>query len=403
MNYFNYLIIITLSCLLNSASSFAQNTYVSTLELDNNLSLDGLLVTPDGTLYGTEGYDGSRLFQIEMDGTTTAVASGLNGPIDLDYDLEGHLYLSTFNNQGLYKITPGQPYQVSLFANVTVGPSGVVVNRSNGEVFVSHYGAGFPGNGNSIYRVTANGASSVFAQGNGLQVPVSLAIDEAGNLYAPNIANARLYKITPDGTVSLLVQLPTAPLHPFNIGHIAYANGYLYVTGNSSQPLVFKVSLEGEYEVIAGDGTIGYQDGEGLQAKFDAPNGIAASVTGDTLFISELNQPGLIRIIALNTTSGDIDIPKEPFAYKLNSCIPNPVSDQAIIEFELGEAEHTLLSIYNMQGQVVDTLINGLMPKGSHRITWNTHGLAGGTYFYQLSAGPFYAQKKVVVLGSGED
>ncbi|MCB0580464.1 MAG: hypothetical protein KDD10_14290, partial [Phaeodactylibacter sp.] len=274
--------------LLLPAVLISQEAMVSSIQLDANLSLDGLLVTPDGVLYGTEGFDGSRLYRIEMDGATSVVAGGLNGPIDLDYDANGNLYLSTFNDQGLYKLVPGEPFAVSRFANVAIGPSGVVVNRESGTVYVSHYGSGFPGNGNSIYIVSPEGTASVFAQGNGLQVPVSLAIDEAGNLYAPNIGNARLYKITPGGAISLLSQLPTAPIHPFNIGHIAYANGYLYLTGNSSQPLIFRVSLDGQYEVIAGDGTIGYQDGPGSQAKFDAPNGIAASVTGDTLFISEL-------------------------------------------------------------------------------------------------------------------
>lgn len=383
-----------------SLNAFSQQATVSTIQLDGNLSLDGLLVTPDGTLYGTEGYDGTRLFKIEMDGTTSVVASGLNGPIDLDYDADGTLYLSTFNNKGLYKIEPGNLFNVSLFATVTTGPSGVVVNRDNGNVYVSHYGAGFPGNGNSIWLVTPDGSSSVFAQNNGLQVPVSLAIDEQGNLYAPNIANARLYKITPSGEISLLVQLPTSTLHPFNIGHIAYANGYLYVTGNSSQPLVFKVSLNGEYKVIAGDGTIGYQDGPGLQAKFNAPNGIAASVTGDTLFISELNQPGLIRVIALNSANATEEDDKPNIHFNLQQNFPNPATTVSTIRFELGKSEHVHISVYNSKGQLLDTLVNKVLPAGQHSVEWEVKNLSPGTYFYRMVAGRFSSEMKAVVLGS---
>ena len=107
----------------------------------------------------------------------------------------------------------------------------------------------------------------------------------------------KLFKITPNGDISLLAALPTSTIHPFNIGHIAYANGSLYVTGNDSQPLVFKVELDGSFDIIAGDGVIGHQDGPGLQARFNGPNGIAATATGDTLFISELNDPGSIRMV----------------------------------------------------------------------------------------------------------
>ena len=334
-----------------------------------------------------------------MDGATSVVAGGLNGPIDLDYDANGNLYLSTFNDQGLYKLVPGEPFAVSRFANVAIGPSGVVVNRESGTVYVSHYGSGFPGNGNSIYIVSPDGTASVFAQGNGLQVPVSLAIDEAGNLYAPNIGNARLYKITPGGAISLLSQLPTAPIHPFNIGHIAYANGYLYLTGNSSQPLIFRVSLDGQFEVIAGDGTIGYQDGPGSQAKFDAPNGIAASVTGDTLFISELNQPGIIRMIALPAVSASNSPygPKEGFSLQQNS--PNPARAVSSIGFELGRPEWVNISVYNAHGQVVDTLVSEVLPAGQHRVEWKAGGLPPGAYIYRMTAGNFTAERKAIVVG----
>ncbi len=375
-----------------------QEATVSSIQLDADISLDGLLVTPDGTLYGTEGFDGTRLFTIELDGSTSVVVNNLNGPIDLDYDTSGNLFLSTFNNKGLYHITPGSPYQVELLATVNTGPSGVVVNRDNGDVFVSHYGSGFPGNGNSVYRVTPEGTSEVFAQGNGLQVPVSLAIDEAGNLYAPNIANARLYKITQDGTVELLVELPTANLHPFNIGHIAYANGFLYVTGNSSQPLVFKVDLEGGYEVIAGDGTIGYQDGLGSEARFNAPNGIAASVTGDSLFVSELNQPGLIRIIDLSTLTHSQHAMAREQGFALGQNFPNPAESATSLRYQVGKRTQVAITVYNTNGQLVDTLLNEVVGPGSYTVEWQVDQLPPGTYLYRMLTSSFTLERTAIIV-----
>ena len=398
MKSITYCFIVLSTIIVHSATGFSQEAIVSSIQLDNSLSLDGLLVTPNGTLYGTEGYDGTRLYKIDMDGTTSVVANGLNGPIDMDYDESGDLFVSTFNDKGLYKITLSEPVEVDQLATVSTGPSGVVVNRATGDIYVSHYGAGFPGNGNSIYKVASDGTSSIFVQGNGLQVPVSLAIDEEGNLYAPNISNARLYKITPEGEISLFVQLPTAPLHPFNIGHIAYANDFLYVTGNSSQPLVFRVALDGTYEVIAGDGSVGYQDGNGSEAQFNAPNGIAASVTGDSLFISELNQPSLIRIIDLRGLISS-SVGQSVFGgYVLAQNTPNPVRSATSIEFELPQSEQVTVSAYSIEGQLVDTLINERVAAGRHTINWDMHTLAPGTYIYRIHAGKFQAEKRAVKL-----
>lgn len=378
-----------------SMTLFSQESIVSSIQLDASLSLDGLLVTPDGTLYGTEGYDGSRVFKINMDGSTEVIFSALNGPIDMDYDTSGNIYVSTFNNARLYKIPSDNPANTQQFANVNTGPSGVVVNRETGNVYVSHYGSG---NGNSVWLAEPDGSSSVFAQGNGLNIPVSLAIDKEGNLYAPNISNARLYKITPQGDISLLVALPTSPLHTFNIGHIAYANGYLYVTGNYSQPLVFKVALDGSYEIIAGDGNIGNQDGPGSEARFNGPNGIAASVTGDTLFISELNNPSAIRMIVLPITTGSGSIDDLSPKHKLFQNSPNPFEEETTINFELVQAGNVKINLYDFQGKLINTLLNEWKQAGKHSFEWSSNGLSSGVFIYQMEAGGILMEKKAVVV-----
>lgn len=390
----------TLVMLFFYSQASTQEAIVSTIQLDANLSLDGLLMTPDGTLYGTEGFDGNRVFKINLDGSTEVIAAGLNGPIDMDYDTTGNIYVSTFNNAGLFKIDPRPAIpDVDYVATVTTGPSGVVVNRETGNIYVSHYGTGFPGNGNSIYQVTPDGTASVFALGSGLNVPVSLAIDEEGNLYAPNIANARLYRITPEGIVNFLVQLPTANLHPFNIGHIAYANGYLYVTGNSSQPLIFKVSLEGEYEVIAGDGTIGHLDGLGSEARFNGPNGIAASVTGDTLFISELANPGVLRLVILPATSTSTRNIEKIDHFSIEQNAPNPFQIQTTIRYELKRAGLVKISVYNMNGQLLDTLVEERKTPGKYQTEWQPEGQSPGTYLYRMEVEGALLEKKAVLLG----
>lgn len=389
-----------------SQSVHAQEVQVQTLQLDQTVSLDGLSVGNNHILYGTAGFDGTAIYTITREGSTAVFVDGLNGPIDMDFDHMGNMFVSTFNDAGLFKINPQG--ETARYATVTTGPSGVAVRRDLQQVFVSHYGFGLPGNGNAVYIADTSGFATSFVFGQGLIAPVSLAIDEHGNLYTPNIADARLFKITPDKTLSLLAQLPTSSRHPFNIGHIAYARGKLYLTGNSSQPFVFEVNLDGTFRTLAGSGSIGGVDGPGLQASFNAPNGIAASLDGDTLFISELNRPDAIRLVIFPKDTSDIlQGHRQPQEFKLHQNFPNPFNPQTTIEFELLKTSAVKLEVFDLLGNNIRTLVGAgserpLAP-GIHQYVWNgrdshNNRVSSGVYVYRLQAGKYAAYRKTVLV-----
>lgn len=372
-------------------SAQAQEAMVSTLQLDQALSLDGIVVGHDGTIYGADGFNGQNVYKIQPDGSSEVIATFLHGPIDMDFDATGNLYVSTFNNRGFYKIDFTTGYYEQ-WASVATGPSGVVVDRAAGKGYISHYGAGQLGNGNTIYVVDlATKTTEVFAQAGGLNAPVSLAIDDEGNVYAGNIVDAKVFKITPEGEMSLLATLPTRDLLSYNIGHLAFANGALYVTGNRARPYVYRVDPSGTYEIIAGMATPGHRDGPGLQARFRGPNGIAASVTGDTLYVTELDQPDVLRVIALPPQATDIEgesVRNESFA--LSPAYPNPVvhteQTHTTVTYEVPSTTHVTIQLYDVLGRVRDTLVNTVRLPGTHTLTVDLSSLASGMYFYTLQA-----------------
>jgi len=373
---------------------FAQQVYVSTIQLTSSLSLDGLIVSDDGILYGAEGYNGTKIFKINMDGTSEVFASNLNGPIDMDFDNEGNLYVTTFNNAGVYKITPVGV--VSRYATVTTGPSGIVLNRQTRDVFVSHFGSA-PFSGNSVYKIDSSGTATVFVQDAQLRSPVSLAIDNNSNLYTPNIGDSRLFKITQNGEMSLLATLPVSTAQ-FNIGHIAFANYKLYVTGNTGRHYLYKVELDGSYKIIAGTGVAGNQDGEGLNAQFNGPNGIAASTTGDTLFISELNSPSTIRVVSLGTMTRVQENAGEVREYKLMQNYPNPFNPQTTIKYQIIQSGNVSIKLFDVLGSEVAILVNAFKKEGNYEINLDASGFVSGIYFYQLRVNKFTQTKKMVLL-----
>lgn len=77
---------------------------------------------------------------------------------------------------------------------------------------------------------------------------------------------------------------------------------------------------------------------------------------------------------------------------------PNPFNPITLIHFDLPTRCYVLLTIRNILGQPVATIIDGQKEAGSHKIEWNASQLASGVYFYTIEAGDFLQTKKMVLL-----
>ena len=81
-----------------------------------------------------------------------------------------------------------------------------------------------------------------------------------------------------------------------------------------------------------------------------------------------------------------------PTEFALQQNYPNPFNPQTTIRFDLPAPSEVTLVIYDMQGRVVRTLVNGRKPIGIHNVTWDGTNNAGfsvssGLYLYRINAG----------------
>jgi hypothetical protein len=90
--------------------------------------------------------------------------------------------------------------------------------------------------------------------------------------------------------------------------------------------------------------------------------------------------------------------PSLPTTYALNQNYPNPFNPTTEIAFDLPEPSHVNLTIYNVLGQTVETLMDRDMEAGSHTVTWDASKSASGVYFYRISANNFTDTKKMLML-----
>ncbi|MBM2841531.1 MAG: Fibronectin type domain protein [Bacteroidetes bacterium] len=87
-----------------------------------------------------------------------------------------------------------------------------------------------------------------------------------------------------------------------------------------------------------------------------------------------------------------------PLAFALAQNFPNPFNPTTTIEFALPKAGYTTLKVFNLLGQEVGSLVDGLVDAGRHTITWNASTLPSSVYLYKLTSNGSVETKRLVLM-----
>lgn len=88
----------------------------------------------------------------------------------------------------------------------------------------------------------------------------------------------------------------------------------------------------------------------------------------------------------------------QPSKFELVQNYPNPFNPSTKIQYNLPESGIVKLTVYNLLGQQVQSLVNEFKDAGSHTVEFNAEGLNSGIYFYQLESNGFSEVKKMTLL-----
>ncbi|MBD3170343.1 MAG: T9SS type A sorting domain-containing protein [candidate division Zixibacteria bacterium] len=77
---------------------------------------------------------------------------------------------------------------------------------------------------------------------------------------------------------------------------------------------------------------------------------------------------------------------------------PNPFNATASIGFGLAESGNVRLEVYNVTGQLVESIVNDFMQAGTHNMVWDAHNVSSGIYFFKLTAGNKISTSKMTLL-----
>jgi flagellar hook assembly protein FlgD len=81
----------------------------------------------------------------------------------------------------------------------------------------------------------------------------------------------------------------------------------------------------------------------------------------------------------------------------LDQNIPNPTNGNTIINYNIANAGNVQLEVYDVTGQLVETVDQGTQMAGRHQIDLNTANYAAGVYYYSLNVDGVKVTRRMVV------
>jgi len=340
-----------------------------------------------------------------------------NGPVFNWVDVSGigqPLSFSDDENQGPFALGFTMPFYENQFNSIRICSNGWLSFTSTVTSFSNHsipYGVE-PNNLIAVFWDDLNpslGGNIYFYTNN-----VDTAIVQYDNV--PHFGGTGVYTfqaiLTADGNITYQYLAASGILNSVTIG-IENSDGSIglqvvhnqnYVTGNLAVQIrmpIFWLSVD------PGSGYAYQGESDDIIVTFDALDLDEGDYFGQiTIESNDSSNPTVIIPCTLTVESiVGIDEPAEniPTSFALDQNYPNPFNPGTEISFALPAKSDVNLTIYDLLGRRVKTLISGELDAGYHSVAWNGDDSSGksvssGLYFYKIETGDFRMTRKMIML-----
>lgn len=123
--------------------------------------------------------------------------------------------------------------------------------------------------------------------------------------------------------------------------------------------------------------------------RFDEPSDFSWGLDSD-LWIALLYKKGLMSV----PTSAD----RAPAGFALHQNHPNPFNPSTTLSFAVPVSGHVSLTVYDLLGTEVATLVNERLDAGSYSATFSAASVSSGLYFYRMTSGGFAQTRKMMFI-----
>ena len=333
-----------------------------------------------------------------------------------DYDLgigttRTHYELSSFDGSGFSVNvgTTGGP-QTWIF-NESTYPGGESLSLDVLDPAATPFASEFPNANHSWFFGSDSADLYTFleANSNGVYSQGFAAVTDSGNYVEPSVPAEQVFKFPAslnDTWNSVTVERFSVPgceiVDSTVIDHTIDAWGTVELPAGSFPALRARLN-ETSYSLTIVNGTVIFADttvsitydfftnqGPGFLGSVSSLNGETNPnfTTGEYLaFLTNIQTTGIEnqgRVLA----SG----------FELSQNYPNPFNPSTQIAYTLPAAAEVELSVYNLAGQLVSTLVAGRQSAGTHEVSFAADNLPSGVYFYRLHSGAVELTQKMILL-----
>jgi len=262
-----------------------------------------------------------------------------------------------FASGGSYSYVVGPSSSVSKFVTNTY-PQQTITNYPDGSMILA---------GGAIITGQLNDWSSIMR-----------SLTANGSAYDLTGFNSLRFEASGTGVLTLLLNLTNTQNYNY------YAYNFTLTPDNK----VYTVNLSDLREILGGThiaidpskiNMIGFQLSKTNNANISAFNFEAKNIAFMTGTTAVANQQLL------------------PTEFLLSQNYPNPFNPSTVIEFSVPRKDNMNLTVFNMLGQRVVTLVNGSMEPGVHKIIFDASHYASGVYIYRLTGSSVNMTKKMVL------
>ena len=192
--------------------------------------------------------------------------------------------------------------------------------------------------------------------------------------------------------------LDSAPPRSLNMNDasIQYGSGLLTLTADADIAGI-ELNVTGDYTITGNN----------------LPSGWQIHNNDHKILIFDMNRTNATQTVQINY-DGEINLNKAIVAdwfgngvhpnltsasqFTLNAAYPNPFNPSTSISYSLTDNNQVRVEIYNINGKLVETLVNEYQTAGLHQIMWNAAGQSSGVYFIKVTAQNLSKMQKVVYI-----
>ena len=192
---------------------------------------------------------------------------------------------------------------------------------------------------------------------------------------------------------------------PLDVMYLTVDDDYNFVTNENDVTMTWDISsLPGHVSLTLTDNATGtavnLTEESEIIFSTEAKGSFPAYGSGGVNIYPQVGESRFTLTVAYSTLTSNDEPANVPGTFALRPAYPNPFNPSTTISFDIPDAtdRNTSLYIYDITGKLVETLINKVLPSGSHAVTWDPKNLSAGLYIVQLKASNKTFNQKLTFL-----